>query len=125
MGNNHASRKYRFDKTDLLHNDAPSMNNIRNVFRFGGVYLRRYWRRLAAGIRLVALFGVSNTSFVWATRVLTSRLVPDSAAPTLAARAAAVASPLTKRLTPVREEMDRLLDAWLPKQGCSLDSKMV
>ena len=55
------------------------MGNIGTVFRFGGHYLRRYWTRFAAGVLLGILFGLTNASFVWATKVLIGRMVPAGA----------------------------------------------
>ena len=36
------------------------MNDLARVFRFGWPYFRKYWTRLAAGILLGVLFGLSN-----------------------------------------------------------------
>jgi hypothetical protein len=40
-----------------------NMGNIRTVFRFGWVYLRRYWTRLAAGILFGIVFWVDERRF--------------------------------------------------------------
>src|SRR5579872_867229 len=53
------------------------MSNFKNIFRFGWPYLKRYRERLIAGILLGVLFGISNASFVWATKTLFQRLVPE------------------------------------------------
>ncbi|MBA4146972.1 MAG: ABC transporter ATP-binding protein [Verrucomicrobia bacterium] len=52
------------------------MRDALKIFHFGWPYLRRYWFRLIAGIVLGVLFGISNASFVWATKTLFERLAP-------------------------------------------------
>ncbi|TMP99006.1 MAG: hypothetical protein E6L09_10485, partial [Verrucomicrobia bacterium] len=56
------------------------MNDLVRVFRFGWPYFRRYWSRLTAGILLGVLFGLSNASFVWATKTLITRMSPEPSA---------------------------------------------
>ena len=53
------------------------MANLKNIFQFGWPYLKRYRARLFAGIVLGMLFGVSNASFVWATKTLFDRMAPS------------------------------------------------
>ena len=48
-----------------------------SILRFGQPYLKRYWGRFVAGILLGALFGLSNASFVWATKTIFERLDPN------------------------------------------------
>lgn len=55
------------------------MRHLANILRFGAPYLRRYWGRLVLGILMGVLFGLSNASFIWATRTLFSRLAPAEA----------------------------------------------
>jgi len=50
------------------------MNSLLSVFRFGLPYLRRYWGRLALGVGLGVLFGLSNALFIWATKTLFERV---------------------------------------------------
>ncbi|MFN7139701.1 MAG: ABC transporter transmembrane domain-containing protein, partial [Limisphaerales bacterium] len=52
------------------------MRDALKIFQFGWPYLKRYWFRLVAGVLLGILFGVSNASFVWATKTLFERLAP-------------------------------------------------
>ena len=54
------------------------MNRILSVLRFGSPYLRRYQARLAAGVLLGILFGLSNAGFVWGTKTLIGRLAPET-----------------------------------------------
>src|SRR5690242_2683588 len=54
------------------------MSDFVKIFRFGRPYLRKYWFRLFAGVFLGILFGVSNASFVWATKTLFERLAAKS-----------------------------------------------
>ncbi|MBI5799349.1 MAG: hypothetical protein HZA92_01305 [Verrucomicrobia bacterium] len=65
-------------------NSAPASANtgglsrhLANIRRFGAPYLRRYWGRLALGIFLGVLFGLSNAAFVCATGTLFERLAPS------------------------------------------------
>jgi ABC-type multidrug transport system fused ATPase/permease subunit len=53
------------------------IGRILSILRFGQPYLKRYWSRFAAGILLGALFGLSNASFVWATKTIFERLDPN------------------------------------------------
>ena len=53
------------------------IGRILSILRFGQPYLKRYWGRFAAGILLGALFGLSNASFVWATKTIFERLDPN------------------------------------------------
>src|SRR5262245_19167769 len=74
------------------------MGHIKMVFRFGWPYLKRYWLRLVFGVALGMLFGVTNASFVWATKTLMERLetpaVPSTnAQPAVAANMAATNAP--------------------------------
>jgi len=48
--------------------------SILSILRFGQPYLKRYWPRFAAGILLGALFGLSNASFIWATKTIFQRM---------------------------------------------------
>lgn len=117
------------------------MGNIGTVFRFGGHYWRRYWTRLAAGVLLGILFGLTNASFVWASKVLIGRMAPAGAAvptttvtvPSLPASAgetnaaSSAKSPigLTAKLNAVKarseEITERIVDPWLPRLGRTID----
>lgn len=55
------------------------IRRILSILRFGQPYLKRYWPRFVAGILLGVLFGLSNASFVWATKTLFKRLAPQPA----------------------------------------------
>ena len=50
------------------------MRNLKTIFQFGWPYMRRYKGRVIAGLLLGILFGISNASFVWATKTLFERL---------------------------------------------------
>lgn len=109
------------------------MNDLANVFRFGWPYFRRYGSRLAAGILLGVLFGLSNASFVWATKTLITRMSPPAtaaAAPaTLAAgtlpAAAAPARPSGQLKARLEEGTQRLVDPWLPAAGRPVDWRQI
>jgi len=53
------------------------IRRILSILRFGQPYLKRYWPRFVAGILLGVVFGLSNASFVWATKTLFKRLSPQ------------------------------------------------
>jgi subfamily B ATP-binding cassette protein MsbA len=103
------------------------MNNIVTVFRLGWPYLRRYWPRLAAGVVLGSLFGLSNASFVWATKTLTERFKP--AAHEVAAPRALASDPQAPnaedrspgRLSEIATRVQQWIDPWLPRMGEPLD----
>jgi len=50
------------------------IGRILSILRFGQPYLKRYWSRFAAGILLGMLFGLSNASFIWATKTIFQRM---------------------------------------------------
>jgi ATP-binding cassette, subfamily B, bacterial MsbA len=97
------------------------------VFGFGWKYLRRYWGRLMAGLLLGVLFGISNASFVWATKTLTERFKPEAQV-----RQAEASAPPQKKLPWIRErtaEMERraaaAVDPWLPRLGTAMNWQMM
>jgi ABC-type multidrug transport system fused ATPase/permease subunit len=57
------------------------MTNLKQIFKFGWPYLKRYRRRLFLGIMLAVFFGASNASFVWATKTLFDRMAPKDPPP--------------------------------------------
>ena len=54
------------------------MSDLIKIFSFGAPYLKKYWFRLVAGILLGVLFGLSNATFVVATKALVERLTPKT-----------------------------------------------
>jgi len=127
------------------------MGNIKMVFRFGWPYLKRYWVRLVLGVAIGALFGLTNASFVWATKTIMERLeepkpVASAAAKTdvesavetnadvqaapepLVTGPEKAAPPKTEKIKfpgELKRRVDRVLDPWLPKMGRDLDWKQV
>ena len=90
------------------------MGHIKMVFRFGWPYLKRYWLRLVLGVVIGMLFGLTNASFVWATKTILERFNdPDTASFELPA------SP--KPPSALSQRVDRAVDPWLPKRGRELD----
>lgn len=63
------------------------MRHIKAVFAFGWPYMRRYQSRLWLGVLCGVLLGLSNASFIWATKTIFSRLSPEPAAATVIPRA--------------------------------------
>jgi ATP-binding cassette, subfamily B, bacterial MsbA len=107
------------------------VDNIKTVFRFGWHYLRQYWVRLLAGVLLGVVFGMSNASFVWATRTLMNRFQPPEAAVATAEVAATggvndpVGIPVPERLTGWRARSSELVDRWLPRMGTPMSTQQI
>src|SRR5262249_58382829 len=105
------------------------MNHIGLVFQFGWHYLRRYWVRLAAGVAFGLLFGMSNASFVWASKALTERFIPATEVPATTPAAGmnvlkrGKTTLFAKPLKQLGEKADRIIDPWLPRLGVELDGQ--
>jgi len=103
------------------------MNHFRKVFRFGWPYFRQYWSRLTAGILLGILFGLSNASFVWATKTLISRMAPEAVA--RPAQGAGDRAGENKRFERLRRGLENgtqaLVDPWLPYAHRPLDWQQI
>ncbi|MDB6019048.1 MAG: ABC-type multidrug transport system fused ATPase/permease subunit [Pedosphaera sp.] len=105
------------------------MANLRSIFKFGWPYLKRYQGRLMAGILLGMLFGVSNASFVWATKTLFERMAPQGEmAPPVTVKKAATA-PLAHQteilVKGLQKSAQSVLDPWLPLRGRELDVRQL
>jgi subfamily B ATP-binding cassette protein MsbA len=111
------------------------MSNLKLVFQFAWTYLRRYWVRLALGVLLGVLFGLSNASFVWATGIITERISPakePAVSNENAGKTIVPSSTLERWKETGKEFVERLntrvkqsLDAWLPAAGRKLDWKQI
>lgn len=99
------------------------MEKIINVLRFGWPYLRPYKQRMFMGMLLAAVFGLSNGVFVWATKTVLDRLVPDAASPL----AATTSMPgiTSEWAAKTKAVADEILDPWLPLKGRPLDWRQV
>ncbi|MBI4661683.1 MAG: ABC transporter ATP-binding protein [Verrucomicrobia bacterium] len=99
------------------------MNNLQSILRFGWPYLRRYCGRFLAGLLLGLLFGLSNASFVWATKTLIGRMAPASVAVSAAETSANQKKMtfLTETRFALEKATDRLVDDWLPYAGRPMD----
>lgn len=71
------------------------MSNLGLIFKFGWPYLRRYRTRLMAGVLLGVLFGISNATFVWATKTLINRMAPEVQADATAEGSTAASTPIS------------------------------
>jgi ATP-binding cassette, subfamily B, bacterial MsbA len=110
------------------------MKDLSKILRFAWPYFGRYWGRLAVGIVLGMLFGLSNAGFVWATKGLIGRMSPEPP-PEVTAVAATVPLPgaedaaVTGRVTRLTQTWGRRLgdwmDRWLPLAGRPLDWRQV
>src|SRR5258705_636480 len=96
------------------------------VFGFGGKYLRRYWTRLLAGTLFGVAFGLSNASFVWATKTLMERFQPAGTEAKLVVKSEAQKSGWIKQHTEaLRNAVNGWVDPWLPRTGAKLDWRMI
>jgi len=98
------------------------MNNLKHVFGFAAVYLLRYRRRLALAILFGVVFGLSNVSFVWATKTLIGRLSGETA---MAIPAGKVPALLGEKLNAAAQSLNEWIDPWLPLKGRKLDWRMI
>lgn len=121
------------------------MGHIKTVFSFGRVYLKRYWTRLALGVVIGMLFGLTNASFVWATKTIMERLdapgttvasdpnaatavvsIGDNGETTVLYVKAPDASAATAaKPTKLRDRVNRTIDPWLPRMGRALDWRQI
>ncbi|MFA6546742.1 MAG: ABC transporter ATP-binding protein [Limisphaerales bacterium] len=107
------------------------MRHIRNVFEFGWPYMRRYQSRLWVGVLCGVLLGLSNASFIWATKTIFSRLSPEPAAAAPARPvvprmpAGALVAPLGENLGELRQRAEKAIDPWLPLAGRPIDWKQI
>jgi ATP-binding cassette, subfamily B, bacterial MsbA len=99
------------------------MGHIKLVFRFGWPYLKRYWARLVLGVAIGMLFGLTNASFVWATKTIMERLEPPEKA--VAKAQLKPGPPKVKVSAEITQRINRTLDPWLPKIGRDLDWRQV
>jgi ATP-binding cassette, subfamily B, bacterial MsbA len=115
------------------------MHNLGVVFRFGWVYLRRYWVRIAAAILMGIVFGLTNASFVWATKTLIERFSPRETS--LASKAvaserspaatnqlsgrAAFGAQMKKVGSALKTKMAAATEKWLPRLGRELDWRQI
>jgi subfamily B ATP-binding cassette protein MsbA len=98
------------------------MHQIRTVLQFSLPYLRRYWARVLAGVLLSIVFGLSNASFVWATKTITERF---SAEQTSSLGSSVQANPFNRQLDAVGQSLSRAIDPWLPRLGRELDWRQI
>ncbi|HEV8542663.1 MAG TPA: ABC transporter ATP-binding protein [Verrucomicrobiae bacterium] len=102
------------------------MHNLSTVIRFGLPYLRKYWARLACGILLGLIFGLSNTIILGATKTLLDRMFPKPAVASASEqnhegwKAKAQAT-----LAPVRDKISSFVDPWLPRSSRPVDARQV
>jgi subfamily B ATP-binding cassette protein MsbA len=98
------------------------MTNIAYVLRFGWSYLRKYWVRLSASIILGILFGLSNASFVWASKTLTERFDPNAKA---REKTSTKQGFFAKHLNDLNLQANRWVDPWLPRFGQKLTWRQI
>lgn len=97
------------------------MKSLLFVFNFGWPYLRKYCFRFAVGILFGILFGLSNASFVWATKTLFDRLSPSANAAVSTPSAPSQMSLIQDRLKNIQEKISQEIDQWLPSYGRAMD----
>lgn len=103
------------------------MRHFRAVFAFGWPYMGRYQSRLWLGVLCGVLFGLSNASFIWATKTIFTRLSPapvtTAVSPSLPAKA--VTAPLTEQLDGLRARIEATINPWLPLAGRAIDARQM
>jgi ABC-type multidrug transport system fused ATPase/permease subunit len=104
------------------------VDNIKSVFRFAWHYLRRYWVRLLAGVLLGVVFGLTNASFVWATRTLINRFEPEvqvraEVTAVSEVKKAEQVETVTGRVARWGERMGGVIDGWLPRMGTPMSTQ--
>ena len=99
------------------------MSRLETIFRFGWPYLRRYWGRFIAGLLLGIVFGLSNASFVWATKTLIGRMAPP-AQQEAQRPALKTPGPLTE-LGGASQASPNAIDPWLPYKGRPADWRQI
>ena len=98
------------------------MAHLKNILKFGWPYLLRYLPRFVLGVLLGVLFGLSNASFIWATKTMIGRMTPVAPSSLQKAEKAvqtmtpipAASSRVDAIKVKLEEATDRYLDAWLP-----------
>ena len=102
------------------------MSHLRNILRFGGPYLKRYWARFVAGVLLGVLFGLSNASFLWAVNTLIKRMSPPAAITASVSAPPAVAPGYWRgQVAQWKESIDRAVDPWLPMMHRRVDWRQI
>src|SRR5688572_6368016 len=105
-----------------------TVQDFSTVLRFAWKYMRPYWTRLAAGIVLGCLCGLTASSFIWATRTLAGRLeTPKPASERVAsetvrsAKSTPAFGPWEMRVQEWQRAVDTAIDPWLPRVGVELN----
>src|SRR5215203_3662306 len=97
------------------------MNSIVTVLQFGWIYLRRYWVRLSASILFGVLFAFANSSFIWATGILTDRFNEKGGTKPQVERtegqATAPLNEIKARTQGLSQQLREGIDPWLPRMG--------
>jgi subfamily B ATP-binding cassette protein MsbA len=104
------------------------MNNILTVYQFGRHYLRRYWGRLVLGLLFGVVFGLSNASFIWASRMITGRFSDGGgivAEEKATARAVVPLSAWAEAARGWQQRAGAFLEVWLPRAGRELDWRQI
>lgn len=97
------------------------MHKIRTILRFGWVYLRRYWFRLTAGVLLGVMFGLTNASFIWATKTLIERFAEKDGSALLVSSKPALQKTSSAWSSRLKKDVNEFIEPWLPRAGRNLD----
>jgi subfamily B ATP-binding cassette protein MsbA len=106
------------------------MGHIKIVMGFGWRYLRQYWLRLSAGVLLGLIFGLSNASFIWATKTLIERFkTPEEQAAFVEApsKKPPIGAPkaVAELTSEIKARTTATMEVWLPRAGRALDWRQV
>ncbi|MEN9572887.1 MAG: hypothetical protein RL514_742 [Verrucomicrobiota bacterium] len=103
------------------------MRHFKAVFAFGWPYMSRYQSRLWLGVLCGVLFGLSNASFIWATKTIFTRLDTNPPTEKTAAKesAYAVVVRFKAALKGIQERVEATIDPWLPLAGRAIDARQM
>ncbi len=103
------------------------MRDFSTLLRFIWEYVRPYWMRLACGIVLAIVYGLSNGLFVGATQTILDRLTVrhSDAAEVQPAKKIQLNSSVLSRLQAGGSRIKQAIDPWLPLTGRALDWKQI
>ncbi len=111
----------------LLYN-RPNVQNFFAVLGFGWTYLRRYKSRLAASVLFAVLFGLSNASFVWATRTIIDRFTevkPSAAQESQEETGGSILADLKAKGAEWNAAVQRQIEPWLPRVGQTATAQQI
>ncbi len=105
------------------------MRYLQTIFRFGWPYLRRYWQRLALGVLLGVIFGISNTLILGGASTIFTRLdpskvgKPEVTTKTQPSSSLKIFDQFKERTDAWKARINEGLDPWLPRADRPMDGR--